>query len=315
MTTNNLQHYSVLWREVIEYSQLENPTLILDCTFGGGGHSRNFLIHNEDSQVFGIDCDPQAIKRMTLLNEAFPERFTGFDLNFSSLDDTGLKNIDLIFMDLGVSSYQLDQSELGFSFRKNAPLDMRLDPRKGIPGSVFLETASEKHLIEAVRNYGEERSWRPVVRAILGARGSGILQHTQSFANLVERALPRRPDRFQKIHPATQTFQGVRIAVNDELVCLEKALPKAFSTLAVGGSLMVISFHSLEDRIMKRFMRRMAGKTENRFDSRTLEERTFFADMITKKPVVPTKKEIKENRRSRSAKLRILKKIRSYDET
>lgn len=315
MTAENLQHYSVLWREIIEYSQLENHKLILDCTFGGGGHSRNFLIKNTESRVFAIDCDPQAVNRMIPLKENFTERFTGFDLNFSSLDATGLKNMDLVFMDLGVSSYQLDQVELGFSFRENAPIDMRLDPRKGIPASEFLETAREEKLVEAIRNYGEEKSWRAVVRAILRVRGSGILQETQPFVELVEKALPKRPYRLQKIHPATKVFQGIRIAVNQELVSLEKALPKAFSALSIGGSLMVISFHSLEDRILKRFMRRMAGKTENRFDQRTLEERSLCAEMITKKPILPTSQEIQENRRSRSAKLRILKKIRPYYET
>ena len=315
MTAKNLHHYSVLWREIIEYSQLENHKLILDCTFGGGGHSRNFLIKNTESRVFAIDCDPQAVNRMTSLKENFPERFTGFDLNFSSLDATGLKNMDLVFMDLGVSSYQLDQVELGFSFRENAPIDMRLDPRKGIPASEFLETASEEKLVEAIRNYGEEKSWRAVVRAILRVRGSGILQKTQPFVELVEKALPKRPYRLQKIHPVTKVFQGIRIAVNQELVSLEKALPKAFAALSIGGSLMVISFHSLEDRILKRFMRRMAGKTENRFDQRTLEERSLCAEMVNKKPILPTAQEIQENRRSRSAKLRILKKIRHYYET
>ena len=315
MTAKNLQHYSVLWREIIEYSKSENHKLILDCTFGGGGHSRNFLINITESKVFAIDCDPQAINRMTQLKDNFPERFTGFDLNFSSLDTTGLKNMDLVFMDLGVSSYQLDQAELGFSFRENAPIDMRLDPRKGTSGAVFLETANEEKLVEAIRYFGEEKSWRAVVRAILSSRGSGVLQRTQSFAELVERTLPKRPYRLNKIHPATKVFQGVRIAVNQELEFLEKALPKAFDALSIGGSLMVISFHSLEDRILKHFMRRMAGKTENRFDQRTLEERSLYAEMITKKPISPTKQEILENRRSRSAKLRILKKTREYHET
>ena len=212
-------------------------------------------------------------------------------------------------MDLGISSFQLMEPDKGFSFRLDAPIDMRLDPREGQSAAEFLESASYESLVRAVREYGEERRWRRVVDAIIKARGTGVLARTMSAAELVSDAVGGRHFR-QRIHPATKTFQGIRIAINGELEALAIALPKAFRALKEGGVLAVISFHSLEDRMVKRFMRKMAGRPESRYDSRPQQERSVFAVMNGSKAIFPTKEEVGSNPKSRSARLRFLTKIK-----
>ena len=202
----------------------------------------------------------------------------------------------------------------GFSFREDAPLDMRMDTRVGRTAAEFLETAAESELIEAIRDLGEEKQWRKVMEATLRARGTGRLERTASYASLIEETIGggpkfRKGKRVQKIHPATLTFQGVRIAVNRELSVMEKAIPEAFSLLKQGGVLAVISFHSLEDRYIKRTFRRLAGRPEHRMDSRLQEERPVLAKMLNTKAIQPTEEEIERNPRSRSARLRVLRKL------
>ena len=201
------------------------------------------------------------------------------------------------------------EPEKGFSFRLDAPIDMRLDPRTGQSAADFLETASYESMVRAVREYGEERRWKRVVDAIISARGTGKLSRTMSAAELVSDAVGGKTFR-QRIHPATKTFQGIRIAINGELEALAIALPKSFRALKTGGVLAVISFHSLEDRIVKRFMRKMAGRPESKFDGRPQQERSVFAKLSGSKAIFPTKEEVQENPRSRSARLRFLTKIK-----
>ena len=184
---------------------------------------------------------------------------------------------------------------------------MRLDPREGISAAEFLETASRESLIRAVRDYGEERRWLRVVDAIISERGTGKLARTLSAADLVAEAVGGFRSR-QRIHPATKTFQGIRIAINGELESLATVLPKAFRSLKIGGVIAVISFHSLEDRIVKRFMRKMAGRPEHRGDQSFLDQRRSVAEMINTKAIFPTKKEVESNPKSRSARLRVLQK-------
>lgn len=299
----------MLLEQVAEFLTEGRNGLFLDATFGGGGHTRALLEADERNTVVALDCDPQAIERGKRLQESYPGRLSLHHMNFENLGDLKESGFLGILFDFGVSSYHLDDATRGFSFREDAPLDMRLNPADGIPASQFLQTAAHDALVQAVRDFGEEKKWHRVVRAIEEARGTGRLERTLAFAELVEEAVGgRRPT--DRIHPATRTFQGVRIAVNRELAVIETALPEAFGKLAEGGRLAAISFHSLEDRIVKRFFRRMAGRPEHGRDSTPGQFRTRQAQILTRKPVVAEEEEIARNPRSRSAKLRVLEKER-----
>lgn len=301
-------HVSVLLKECVEMLSPREGGSYLDCTFGGGGHSRAILESAPGVRLTAFDADPEAAVRAAAFSEIYGDRFRFIDGNFEQLERAG-GGYDGILMDLGVSSFQLDDAARGFSFRNDAPADMRLDPRKGLSAADFLETASERDLVKAVRDYGEEDSWKRVVRAIMDARGTGRLLRTASLASLVENAIPRRPGPPARIHPATLTFQGIRIMVNDEIGVIERAVPKAFHALAPRGVLAVISFHSLEDRPVKRYFNDICGKPIDSNDSRNQDERVRLAEAVTRKPVVPTDAECSANPRSRSAKLRGVRKI------
>lgn len=308
-------HVSVLLDEVLELLAPQRGGHYLDATFGGGGHSRALLEASADARVTALDCDPQAVLRAADFKREYGERFTFCDMNFAQLDSLEQSGFDGALFDLGVSSFQLDQAERGFSFRAQGITDMRLNPREGISAGDFLLNATEAELVRAVRDYGEEPRWRKVVQAIIAARtgrledGSPLLASTQGFADVVRAAAGQGPPGRSRIDPATRTFQGVRIAVNDELGALEAALPAAFQRLAPGGVLAVISFHSLEDRPVKRYFKVLAGRPENRFDHRPQDERTQLAGLITRKPILPSATEQQTNRRSRSAKLRAVRKL------
>jgi 16S rRNA (cytosine1402-N4)-methyltransferase len=281
-----------------------------DLTFGGGGHSREILEASPRNTLLAMDCDPDAQERADVVSSEYGDRFTFFDSSFRNLDQVASPGeLDGVLMDLGISSFQLMEPDKGFSFRLDAPIDMRLDPREGQSAAEFLESASYESLVRAVREYGEERRWRRVVDAIIKARGTDVLARTMSAAELVSDAVGGRHFR-QRIHPATKTFQGIRIAINGELEALAITLPKAFRALKEGGVLAVISFHSLEDRMVKRFMRKMAGRPESRYDSRPQQERSVFAVMNGSKAIFPSKEEVESNPKSRSARLRFLTKIK-----
>jgi 16S rRNA (cytosine1402-N4)-methyltransferase len=302
-------HEPVLSGPVVAYLAEERSGLFLDATFGGGGHTRAILEADSSNKVVALDCDPEAIERGRELQKSYPGRLVLHHMNFEDLGTLEEDGFIGILFDFGVSSYHFDDAHRGFSFREDAPLDMRLNPEAGQPASQFLKKASYFELVEAVRNFGEEPRWRRIVSAIESARNTDQLERTLAFAKLVEDAVGgRRP--MDRIHPATRTFQGVRIAVNRELAVIESALPAAFDKLLEGGRMAAISFHSLEDRIVKRFFRRMAGRPEHGRDSRPGQFRIRQATMLTRKPVVADDEEVTRNPRSRSAKLRVLEKER-----
>lgn len=302
-------HVPVLLDEALELMAPRAGVKLLDGTFGGGGHTRAFLEAADDVLVVALDRDPEALERSKGLQAEFGERFRIHHINFSDLGDLDEAGFNGAFFDFGLSSFQLDTVERGFSFRSDAPVDMRMNPDAGRSAADFLETADEASLIRAVRNYGEEKRWRRVVQSIIKARGTGQLQRTRSLAALVADAVGPVARGRRAVHPATRTFQGIRVEVNDELSAIERGLPAAFDRLLPGGVLAAISFHSLEDRIVKRFCRRMAGRPEHARDSRTQDERVMLAEMLSTRAISPSEEEIASNPRSRSARMRAIRKL------
>ncbi len=302
-------HQPVLLHEVLEFLAPRAGGRYLDCTFGGGGHTRAILESAPGTQVVALDRDPAAAPRAAIVDEEFAGRFALINRDFGRLGEFDLGAFDGVLFDLGVSSFQFDDATRGFSFREDAPADMRMDPRSGVPAGQWLETATTEMLVRAIRDNGEEPHWRRVVRAIEGERSTGALRRTASLAALIAAAIPARDRHAGRLHPATLSFQGIRMAVNDELGALERGLPAAFARLLPGGVLCVISFHSLEDRQVKQLFRRWCGQPESADDSTPQQFRIRRAEPLTRRPVVPREPEVAVNPRSRSAKLRALRKL------
>lgn len=306
-------HTSVLLRELLDLFKGQKIRIFVDATLGAGGHSEAFLTeHPEIELLIGIDQDPTARAIAEKRLSKWKNKIKIIPSNFSNLktilSDLNIPSIDGIIFDLGVSSMQFDQAEKGFSFMRDGPLDMRMNPDNPLTAAVIINTWEERDLARIFRDYGEEKRWRAAARAITQARKEAPIETT---FQLVEALKPAFPGYYKKgLHPATLVFQALRIAVNDELRVIENTLPVAIEALASGGRVGVISFHSLEDRIVKTITRDAASDKVN-----TSGIGGLFLDkdptikILTKKPIVPSDQEIEENPRSRSAKLRVVEKI------
>ncbi|QDW40297.1 16S rRNA (cytosine(1402)-N(4))-methyltransferase RsmH [Bradyrhizobium sp. KBS0727] len=303
MTPAAPRHISVLGREAVEMLAPHDGGIYVDATFGAGGYSRAIL-DIAGTRVIGIDRDRSAITGGFDLVDRSGGRLTLVEDRFSHLDDVcaaqGVDRVDGVVMDVGVSSMQLDQAERGFSFRLGGPLDMRMG-HDGPTAADVVARASEADLANIIYIFGEERYSRAVARAIVAARKEAPITTTQALADIVSKVVHSKPN---EIHPATRTFQGLRIFVNAELDELHLALAAAERVLKPGGRLVVVSFHSLEDRIVKDFLN-ARGKTGG--GSRHLPEVAQTAPsfrILTKRPVTPGDAEVAANPRARSAKLR-----------
>ena len=290
-------HKPVMVEEVLDYLHPQPGHIILDCTVGGGGHAIKILDKiKPDGFLIGIDKDMEILQTAKQALSKTTGKFKLYHADYSDIDEV-LRQADIdkvngVLLDLGVSSLQFDQADRGFSFAKEAPLDMRMDRSCGITAQNLIRRLSESELGELLWKYGEERRSRRIARAILKEeKGVGITT-TRQLAAIVERVVPRGKS---KIHPATRVFQALRIAVNKELENLEIFLDKIYNYMAVGARIIIISFHSLEDRIVKNKF--IEGVKQN------------IVRIITKKPITPCEAEIRENIRSRSAKLRAAERI------
>jgi len=302
-------HRPVLYQEIIHALQPRRGCFYVDGTVGAGGHAEGILKASQpDGRLLGLDVDPQALSLAKDKLEPFGERAILIQASYVTLSDQlhclGRDSVDGIVLDLGVSSIQLDTAQRGFSFQYDAPLDMRFDPGQPVSAADLVNSLPEDALAELIYRYGEEHQARRVARAIVQARP---LYTTQQLSRVVAKVTSGGRTG---IHPATRTFQALRIAVNNELEALENVLPQAVNVLATGGRLAVIAFHSLEDRIVKGYFRRESRDCicPPRQPVCTCGHKAVLRE-ITRHPLRPSQAEVDENPRARSARLRVAEKL------
>ncbi|MCD8204792.1 MAG: 16S rRNA (cytosine(1402)-N(4))-methyltransferase RsmH [Coprobacillus sp.] len=304
----NSEHTPVLLREVVESLSIKPDGTYLDLTFGRAGHAVEILARLTSGTLIGVDQDIEAIEASNERLKEISSHFTLVKDNFSNvkgiLDSLGIKEIDGVIMDLGVSSPQFDEVERGFSYWEDAPLDMRMDQSQSLSAYEVVNTYPLDRLAKIFKEYGEDPYSQKVAQKIVKEREKGPIKTTSELVEIIKSAKPESELR-KKGHPARQIFQAIRIEVNDELNALGKALSDVLPYLSSGGRLLVISFHSLEDRIVKQTFKSKTTIVGNRVNG-PMEENNIDYRLITKKPILPTSEEIENNPRSRSAKLRII---------
>jgi 16S rRNA (cytosine1402-N4)-methyltransferase len=303
-------HQPVLLAEVLDKLDLKPGAWVIDGTLGAGGHAEAMLEASAPTgQLLGIDRDASALEIAQARLAPFAERLHVWHGSYAEMAqaaaESGFEAVDAVLLDLGLSSLQLDDPQRGFAFRYDAPLDMRFDRRAPLTAADLVNDLSEDELAELIRDYGEERYARRIARAILAARP---LRSTSALQEAIARAVPSSPR--ERIHPATRTFQALRIAVNDELGMLARGLPQAVDLLKPDGRLAVISFHSLEDRIVKQFMRREAADCicPPAQPVCTCEHEARLR-LVTRKPITASAAEVARNPRARSARLRVAERV------
>jgi 16S rRNA (cytosine1402-N4)-methyltransferase len=298
-------HRPVMMTEVLEYLRPRADGCYLDATVGEGGHAEAVLDASAPTgRVIGFDRDPYALAVARERLAVYGPRCLLFHGDYRDIEDRlpilGVETLDGILLDLGVSSYQLDQPTRGFSFRAEGPLDMRFDPSRGPTAAELVAHCSEEELCRWLREYGEERWARRIARAIVRRREQEPLLTTTQLASVIERVVPPSA-RYGRIHPATRTFQALRIAVNRELEGLGQVLERLASRLTPGGRLCVLTYHSLEDRVIKHQFRAMAEGSRHGGDA--------HLNVLTRRPLRPNPQEIEANPKSRSAKFRAIERV------
>ena len=296
--TDTTVHQAVLTAEVLTFLAPQRGGLFVDCTVGLGGHARVLLEHGA-SRVIGLDRDREALSQAHTALSAWAEHVELHHANYKDvdavLDASQISSVDGVLADLGVSSLHLDGEGRGFSFRRDEPLDMRMDQSTGQTAADLIRNTSEQTLADIIFKYGEERQSRRIARAIVEARRTSPVTSTGDLASIVRRSLRRKG--YTRIDPATRTFQAIRIWVNQELDGLEGVLEAMCRRLRTGARLVVISFHSLEDRIVKHTFRALERGGE------------VAIRVLTKRPVIPQDEEVERNPRARSAKLRVAERV------
>jgi len=296
------KHLPVLVEEVLQFLDCRPDRIYIDATVGSGGHARRILERSSPTgRLIGLDWDAAAIARAQKTLAPFGDRFHLVQGNFRDLKEVleslSIPAVDGILADLGLSSEQLEDPERGFSFRGDAPLDMRMDLRRRITARDLIQRFSGEEMARILREFGEERWANRITKAIIRQRRIRALRTTGELVEVIRQSIPAYPSR---IHPATRTFQALRIAVNEELDNLENFLKQCPSLLNPGGRVGIISFHSLEDRIVKSYFQQWAKREKGR---------TAPFRMLMRKPLAPSAEEVRSNPRARSAKLRVIEKI------
>lgn len=308
-------HNSVMINEIISFLPLKKSINVIDATFGGGGYSNTILKKFNVNQLLAIDRDPIS----KIFAKEIESKFSNFTLindKFSKIEEivnnTKFKDkkFDIILFDIGTSSNQIDNAQRGFSFNKSGPLDMRMGSSDKNAYDI-INNYEEKNLADIIYQYGEERYSRVIAKEIVKNRKIKFISDTIELSNIIKKCLPKKNQLKNKIHPATKTFQAIRIYVNDELSELKTSLEKTLKILNKDGLILVVSFQSLEDRIVKDFFNHNSGKRwrSSRHYPELPDKLATQLKIITKKPILPSASEILENPRSRSAKLRVAQKI------
>ncbi len=313
------RHTSVLLEPSLENLAIRPDGIYVDGTLGGGGHSFHIAERlTEGGRLIGIDRDVDALEAATRRLEPFRQRVTLVKDNYGNirqvLDDLGIRQVNGILLDLGVSSYQLDTPERGFSYMVEAPLDMRMDREETRTARELVNDSSEEELYRIIRDYGEDRFARRIAQEIVRARKKAPLETTEQLVAAIERAIPQKMKRTGG-HPAKRTFQAIRIELNQELTVLDETLDAMIDCLQPGGRLCVITFHSLEDRIVKSRFRTAENPCICPKDFPVCVcGRKSKGRVITRKPILPSKQEMEENPRAKSAKLRVFEKTAEKQE-
>lgn len=306
-------HEPVLFQETIRLLHLKPGGIYIDCTLGAGGHAAGILAAEPTIRLIGIDQDPEALERSKFRLTAYAGQVSLVRGNFRDLREIcsrlGISKVQGVLMDIGVSSPQLEIGERGFSYHQDAPLDMRMDPDQAFNAQILVNSYSQEQLSEVIKAYGEEKWAARISAFIVREREKAPLETTGELVALIKKAIPSQA-RAKGPHPARRTFQALRIEVNDELGALQAGLEQAVDILAPGGRLAVISFHSLEDRIVKTYFQKLLGACTCPPDLPVCSCGNLpVARLVNRKPIMPSQQELIKNPRARSARLRVLEKL------